>query len=212
MKRTAFVLATLAALVLAACQGPLGAAKSATPGVDPIGGITIRVSTSTAAKGLSRAITGVTKMVVTLESTDFPSIVATAAQSAGTFTAQIASVKPGAWTVKASLFDANDVEKYFGQAETVIQSGVANSVNLAVSATGSVGLNVIENTTLVMVPISGGNFNNGTATMTVSDFQMSQTEVTQAQYQAVTGINPSNFTGDLSLPVDSVTWYDAVEF
>ena len=42
-------------------------------------------------------------------------------------------------------------------------------------------------------------------------FYMSKTEVTQAQYQAVMGSNPSYFKGD-DLPVESVSWDDAVEF
>lgn len=40
---------------------------------------------------------------------------------------------------------------------------------------------------------------------------MSKTEITQAAYKAIMGKNPSNFAGD-SLPVENVSWYDAVEF
>jgi formylglycine-generating enzyme required for sulfatase activity len=41
-------------------------------------------------------------------------------------------------------------------------------------------------------------------------FWMAETEVTQAQWQAVMGSKPSSFKGS-SLPVDSVTWNDAME-
>jgi formylglycine-generating enzyme required for sulfatase activity len=42
-------------------------------------------------------------------------------------------------------------------------------------------------------------------------FYLGQTEVTQAQYQAIMGSNPSKFKGD-ELPVERVSWLDAKEF
>lgn len=45
--------------------------------------------------------------------------------------------------------------------------------------------------------------------VTVSDFYMGQYEVTQAEYEAVMGKNPSSFTGE-DLPVESISWLDAV--
>ncbi len=46
-------------------------------------------------------------------------------------------------------------------------------------------------------------------------FEMSETEVTQAQYQAVMGRNPSVHSNDreaANLPVERVSWFDAVEY
>ncbi len=43
-------------------------------------------------------------------------------------------------------------------------------------------------------------------------FLMLRNEVTQAQYEAVMGTNPSYFTGDTARPVEPVSWYDAVSF
>jgi len=47
--------------------------------------------------------------------------------------------------------------------------------------------------------------------VTVSDFYIGKHEVTQAQWKAVMGSNPSHFKGD-NLPVDSVSWDDCREF
>ena len=41
---------------------------------------------------------------------------------------------------------------------------------------------------------------------------LADTTCTQAMWLAVMGSNPSNFTGDLNLPVDSVSWNGAREF
>jgi len=43
-------------------------------------------------------------------------------------------------------------------------------------------------------------------------FDMGVYEVTQEQYQKVMGTNPSHFTGEDNLPVETVSWDDAVEF
>jgi eukaryotic-like serine/threonine-protein kinase len=48
--------------------------------------------------------------------------------------------------------------------------------------------------------------------VTVTDFYMSSIMVTQAQWQTIMGSNPSFFTGDSKLPVDSVNWLEAMDF
>lgn len=45
----------------------------------------------------------------------------------------------------------------------------------------------------------------------IDDFYISRYEVTQEKFKSVTGKNPSAFSGK-NLPVENVTWYDAVEF
>ena len=42
-----------------------------------------------------------------------------------------------------------------------------------------------------------------------SHYWMGETEVTQGQWEAVMGSNPSHFTGDPALPVENVSWEDA---
>jgi serine/threonine protein kinase len=43
-------------------------------------------------------------------------------------------------------------------------------------------------------------------------FDLSATEVTQAQWQAVMGDKPSQFSGDPTRPVERVSWYDCQQF
>ena len=48
-------------------------------------------------------------------------------------------------------------------------------------------------------------------TVTVSDFYISPFELTQKEYQEITGKNPSSFVGE-DLPVENISWLDAVAF
>jgi len=43
-------------------------------------------------------------------------------------------------------------------------------------------------------------------------FWMGATEITQGQYRTVMGLDPANFTGNDSLPVEGVIWLDAIAF
>lgn len=76
-----------------------------------------------------------------------------------------------------------------------------------------------------MVPIPAGSFLMGSPPaepgrggdepqhpVTVSAFFMNRYLVTQAQWKAAMGRNPSYFKGDDRLPVEGVTWYDCIEF
>ncbi|GHV69954.1 hypothetical protein AGMMS49928_15170 [Spirochaetia bacterium] len=47
--------------------------------------------------------------------------------------------------------------------------------------------------------------------VTVSAFYMGKYEVTQQEYRALMGANPSNFKGD-NLPVEKVSWFEAVAY
>ena len=78
-----------------------------------------------------------------------------------------------------------------------------------------------------MVRVKGGTFQMGATSeqgsdadddeypvhsLTLSDYYIGQTEVTQELWEAVMGSNPSNFTGDNQCPVERVSWNDCQKF
>ncbi len=77
---------------------------------------------------------------------------------------------------------------------------------------------------LEMIFVPGGSFKMGSPEgegydserpqheVTVPGFYLGKYQVTQAQWEAVMGKNPSHFKGDPALPVENVTWNDAKEF
>ncbi|MCD2341058.1 formylglycine-generating enzyme family protein [Ideonella azotifigens] len=77
--------------------------------------------------------------------------------------------------------------------------------------------------TIEMVRVPGGCYKMGTQgyekheqpihNVCVSDFEIGKYEVTQAQWRAVMGVNPSKFAGcGDNCPVDKVSWLQAQEF
>ena len=83
-----------------------------------------------------------------------------------------------------------------------------------------------QNPVIDMIFVQGGTFTMGCTPeqgndcdddekpahkVTVSDFYIGKYEVTQAQWKAVMGNNPSGFKGD-NLPVERVSWDDVQEF
>ena len=77
-----------------------------------------------------------------------------------------------------------------------------------------------------MVTVPGGSFLMGSSdyrdleaspvhTVTLSGFSMAKYQITQAQYRAVTGFNPSYFVLQneaANCPVETITWFEAAEF
>jgi formylglycine-generating enzyme required for sulfatase activity len=72
--------------------------------------------------------------------------------------------------------------------------------------------NIGNNVTIDLVRIPAGKFIMGQVIdeheVTLQEFWMGKYTVTQKQYQAVTGCNPSHFKGE-NLPVENVSWNDA---
>lgn len=84
---------------------------------------------------------------------------------------------------------------------------------------------VVNGVEFNMVKIEGGTFHMGATSeqgeydaekpvhsVTLSDYYIGETEVTQELWEAVMGSNPSRFKGDNQRPVEYVSWYDCQEF
>ena len=111
--------------------------------------------------------------------------------------------------------DAEATMRRTGYAEAYLLSGLHPSLPTTIRR-------LVEN----MVYVEGGAFTMGataeqgdefnddekpTHQVTLSSFYMGKYEVTQAEWEAVMGSNPSRSKG-ANLPVESVTWYDCQEF
>ena len=99
-------------------------------------------------------------------------------------------------------------------------SGNANPTSLKMDAERQVTA-VFAAAPLDMVAVAGGTFQMGLTdqqlalpvhSVSVSSFLIGRQEVTQAQYRAVMGVNPSCYEGDDSRRVEWVKWLDSVAF
>ena len=99
-------------------------------------------------------------------------------------------------------------------------------VKEAVIETGKNYTETYNNINLEMVWIPGGEFMMGSPSsekdrddnegpqhqVKLNGFRMGKYEVTQDQYEKIMGTNPSHFKGSGRLPVETVSWNDAMEF
>ena len=84
-----------------------------------------------------------------------------------------------------------------------------------------VDINQYYGLNLKMIYVEGGTFAMGTTSgddderpvhnVTLDSYYIGESEITQAQWRAIMGYNPSKYTGD-NRPVESVTWEEAQEF
>lgn len=85
----------------------------------------------------------------------------------------------------------------------------------------------VNGVSFAMIPVEGGTFTMGATReqesqaldcekpvheVTLSNYYIAQTEVTQELWTAVMGNNPSKITGASNLPVERVSWFDCQEF
>lgn len=121
---------------------------------------------------------------------------------------------------------------HIGNTTIIIIDNTTNSeVMLSVTVIDSMLQNEtfnVNGVSFTMIAVEGGTFIMGatseqgtseawsseypTHQVTVDDFKIGETQVTQALWVAVMGSNPSRFTGNSSRPVDQVTWNECMQF
>lgn len=113
---------------------------------------------------------------------------------------------------------------------TLVQTDQTQALNASVlfgQSTEDVHIFDLHGVRFAMVKVKGGTFIMGATEeqrddmnsneipihqVTVSDFYMAQTEVTQALWKAVMGTNPSAFPSNSANPVENVSWADCQTF
>ena len=107
-------------------------------------------------------------------------------------------------------------------------SDVTELINILLTGTGS-GTTagnaksnfLINSVPFTMVKVDGGTFMMGSESVsdaspvhqvTLTDYGIGETEVTQALWQVVMGSNPSHFQSDVNLPVENMKWDDCQQF
>lgn len=117
-----------------------------------------------------------------------------------------------------------DGKKDLTKSITIYQTDINRTVNCRFGAARETI--TVNGVSFDMIMVEGGTFTMGatseqgndadsdekpTHKVTLSDYYIGETEVTQALWQAVMGNNPSSYKGN-SNPVESVSWNDCQEF
>ena len=99
-------------------------------------------------------------------------------------------------------------------------SSSTKKMEFSVVDNGNAKVYTVKGVTFKMIKVHGGTFQMGATpeqtgadddekpvhSVTLSDYYIGETEVTQELWMTVMGTNPSNFTGNTQRPVDGVSW------
>lgn len=115
---------------------------------------------------------------------------------------------------------------YEPMSQSIIVNSVSNSFSFTLKEEESKQSSILQRLVSNMVQVDGGTFTMGATSeqekdadicekpahqVTISSFYIGKYEVTQEEWQAVMGNNPSYFKGN-NLPVENVSWNDCQEF
>jgi formylglycine-generating enzyme len=153
-----------------------------------------------------------------------------ATPAAGQVTITYDLTADGACTVSL-LVSSDNGSRYMDTPLTAVSGAIGNSVSagtgnqiiwhpagdgMAIGASYKVKVIARDNPNPTaaddFILVEGGTFSNGTSNVTISSFYIDKYEITQAEYQAVMGTNPSSFSGNPNRPVERVSWFNAIEY
>ena len=134
----------------------------------------------------------------------------------GSFTSNLINLNPNT-TYYVRAYATNEKGTSYGEEKsfTTLEEDLENQV---------VNVNGVSFT---MIKVEGGTFQMGATSeqgsdaesdekpvhsVTLSDYYIGETEVTQELWEAVMGSNPSSCSGNLQRPVETVSWNDCQEF
>ena len=126
--------------------------------------------------------------------------------------------------------NSDDLKKAAGDrispAQSTSGSSSAQKTEFSVVNKGNVRVYTVKGVTFKMIKVYGCTFLMGATpaqigadddekpvhSVTLSDYYIGETEVTQELWAAVMGTNPSHFTGNTQRPVEQVSWDDCQTF
>ena len=151
----------------------------------------------------------------------------TASQFAQSYTVYRSDSKNGNYEVIArnvtstSWVDSSPLRGMSFYKVTALGYGLTSDYSNVILYNTTPGFFKVNGVEFKMIPVAGGSFmmgnNNGNSDerpvhqVTLSDFAIGETEVTQELWEAVMGANPSYFKGT-KLPVERVTWNNCQTF
>ncbi len=160
---------------------------------------TLKSSASSTTTGASITLTAVVSATSATGNVTFYS--GSTSLGTGTLSAGVATL-----TTSFSTAGTYSLTATYGGDSTYAAS-TSSALSMTVASSGS------TTTTISMITIPAGTFYDGVSYMTISTpYSLSQYPITQGQYEAVMGTNPSTGGSGSSNPVDSVSWYDALVF
>jgi formylglycine-generating enzyme required for sulfatase activity len=187
---------SLATMLSTGCGSSSGSSTSSTTTATTT---TLKSSTSSTTTGTSITLTATVSPSAATGTVTFYN--GTASLGTGTLTSGVATLSTSFSTAATDSITAT----YDG--DSTYAASTSSAISLTVTSSGS------STTTISMIAIPAGTFYDGVSYMTIStSFNMSEYPITQAQYKAVMGTNPSTAASGTSNPVDSVSWYDALVF